>query len=194
MWSPRLHQLGKGQRNGWQLFWRFESFCALHVHAFPHFSSAAVIQSGYSRIRISFLATIKPALSYLEQDILLHTCGKSAPLMCETPRPALAWASQKSRTSGLRRFGSNLLAVLPPEDTVDLASLLTWGWPSGPLLNITHTLCQFSCFSRQTFWTHWPRHHDNLLHSQKWPAAQQPANLSHWLPSLSGQSRGRLGS
>jgi hypothetical protein len=43
----------------------------LHVHAFPHFSSAAVIQfilhhdiheSGFS-----YLATIKPALSYLEQ-------------------------------------------------------------------------------------------------------------------------------
>ncbi len=63
----------------------------------------------------------------LGQGILLHTCSWSAPLMCETPRPALAWASQKSRTCGLRRSGSNLTGRLTPSGHSGLGKYFTFG-------------------------------------------------------------------
>jgi hypothetical protein len=52
---------------------RFESFCQLHGYEFPHFSSVAVTQFVLHQVTrqsgFSFLATIKPALTYLEQSL-----------------------------------------------------------------------------------------------------------------------------
>jgi len=50
---------------------RFESFCHLHGHQYPHFTSEAItqfiLQQDTRQTRAAFICTIRPALTYLEK-------------------------------------------------------------------------------------------------------------------------------
>ncbi len=121
----------------------FESFCQLHGHDFPNFSSVAVTQFVLHQVTcqssFSFLATIKPALTYLKHALDHPTAF--------TPAIDLLISGAKRRAKrDLEDLAMVLHAVCPPEDKVGLASaqdLRTTFWA----LIIYHTLCRFDCFS-----------------------------------------------
>jgi hypothetical protein len=133
---------------------RFESFCHLHGHQYPYFTSEAItqfiLQQDVRQTGAAFICTIRPALTYLEKAMNRPTAiTPTIGLILEgAKRRARARAGPVKKAQPLEPedLATILLAVFPPEDTIGLADTVEMRTAFRSMIEY-HTLCRFDCFS-----------------------------------------------
>ena len=135
---------------------RFEEFCIANKLSYPHFSSDAALQFilhlDNTTVSYNFLATVKPALTLLEQSLGSPTAfTPSLNLFLDGARRRAA-ARRPPRRKAAALSSSDITAILdkfylPLADTPHLLHLVQFR-TIFRLVFIYHTACRFDCFRR----------------------------------------------